>query len=206
VVANTAGSLSSDAPVSQIWIPAAQDYSPRTMLVVRTSGDPRAILDLLRRALRGVGRDVAIVDVQTLRDAVGAILFPIRLTALILGVLGALGFSIALIGVYGVMAYAVGRRTREFGIHRALGATPRQIHVLVLRQGVRMLAVGLASGLVLALAAASLLRHLLYGITPFDPPTFITVPAILFLAGLAAAYFPARRAARVEPVVALRES
>ena len=122
-----------------------------------------------------------------------------------LGSLGVLGLGIALLGVYGVMAYFVSQRTREFGVYRALGASERQIHWLVLRQAFRLLAVGALPGLVMAFILVGYLRGVLYGVQPRDPVTFIGIPLILLASGLAACYFPARRAARINPSAALRD-
>ena len=124
---------------------------------------------------------------------------------LVLGSLGALGLGIAVLGLYGVMAYVVSQRTREFGIRKALGASGPQLYSLVLRQGLRMLIFGVVPGVIVAFIGAAFLRHVLYGIEPHDPLTFVGVPLALVLVGVAASYLPARRAAGVEPNVALRD-
>jgi ABC-type antimicrobial peptide transport system permease subunit len=119
--------------------------------------------------------------------------------------LGALGAAIAALGLYGVMTYVVAQRRREFGILKALGASNANLYTLVLRDGLRMLLIGIAPGLLIAFLAAGSLAHLLYGITAHDAVTFVAVPTVLLCVGLAAAMGPARRAASVDPSVALRE-
>lgn len=204
VAADTASGLTGP-PSLYFYRPAAQAYSPKMSVVVRSIADPAAMLEPLRQTLRGVDPDVAVFDVRTVADTVGLLLTPIRLTALVLGSLGALAFGIAVLGVYGVMAFVVSQRTREFGVHKALGASERQIHAMVLRQGFRMLVRGVLPGLVMALIGAGFLQHILYGVQPRDPLTFVVIPIALMATGLAACYMPARRAARVDPNVALRD-
>lgn len=117
-------------------------------VVVRTAADPSGIVEPLRQALRNVDPDVAIFDASTLAATVGFVLVPIRITAMVLGALGLLGFGIAVLGLYGVIAYVVSQRSREFGIRKALGATGAQLHAIVLRQGLRMLLYDVAPGIV----------------------------------------------------------
>ena len=116
-----------------------------------------------------------------------------------------LGFGIAILGLYGVMAYFVGQRTREFGIRRALGATSERIYAIVIRSSLRMLVLGVMAGLPMAFIAAGLLRRLLYGIAPHDLLTFSVVPLALVAAGVGSSWLAARRAARVTPTEALRD-
>jgi predicted permease len=204
VAADTATSLTGTS-TAYVYRPVAQSYSPKMSVVIRAPGRPATLLEPLRQALRAVDSDVAVFDVRTVADSVGLLLVPIRLTALVLGTLGVLAFGIAVIGVYGVMAFVVSQRTREFGVHKALGASESQIHAMVLRQGFRMLIRGVLPGLVLALIGAGFLQHILYGVQPRDPLTFVVIPLVLLTTGLAACYLPARRAARVDPNVALRD-
>ncbi len=204
VVTDTATGLTRTSAATY-YVPVSQHYSPRMHVVVRGSGPPTAMLEPLGQALRNVDTDVAVFDERTVAEAVGLLLTPIRVAAIILGALGLLGLGIAALGVYGVMAYFVSQRSREFGLHKALGATARDIHRIVLRQGSRMLLWGVLPGLVAAAIGAGFLRALLYGIDAHDPVTFTVVPALLVVVGLAACYFPARRAARVDANVALRQ-
>jgi len=205
VAGNTATNLLGVTGYPFLYVPAEQHYSGRMSIIVRTASDPAAMVEPLRQTLRAVDVDLAVFDARTVADTVGLGLTPIRISALVFGSLGMLGFGIAVLGLYGVMAYVVSQRTREFGIRKALGASAPQVYSVVLRQGLRMLVYGVAPGLVVAFIAAGYLRHLLYGIEPHDPVTFVGVPLALVLVGLAAAYVPARRAAHVDPNIALRD-
>jgi ABC-type antimicrobial peptide transport system permease subunit len=127
-----------------------------------------------------------------------------RMGALLLAVFGALALALASIGVYGVMAYSVGQRTRELGIRVALGATTSEVRGMVLRQGLVLSGVGIAIGIASALLLTNLVSNLLYGVSPMDPVTFTVIPLILLAVAALAIYIPARRASRVDPVVALR--
>ena len=122
----------------------------------------------------------------------------------ILGTLALIAFLLSAVGVYGVMAYSVARRTREMGIRQSLGADRRDVKNLVVGQGLRLAAVGTIAGVVVALGTTRLLAFFLFGVSPFDPMAFTTVPAALLLTGLAASWIPAIRATRVDPVVALK--
>jgi ABC-type antimicrobial peptide transport system permease subunit len=186
-----------------LYVPIAQDYLPQVSVAVRTEGAPEAVVEPLRRAIRSVDPELA-VSGQTVADAIGFLLAPIRAAAWILGGLGSLGLGIALLGVYGMVAYSSSQRMREFGIRKALGATTAGIYIVVLRSSLRMLIVGTVPGMVVAFVAAGFLRNLVYGIDSRDPLTFIAVPAVLILAGVGAAALAARRAARVDPRDALR--
>jgi predicted permease len=206
VVADTATSLRTDrAAQPYCYRSAAQHYNARTSILVRTTGNPAAAIEPFRRALQQTAPDVALLNLMTVEERVGALLLPIRITAVVLGSLSVIGFAIALLGLYGVMSYVVAQRTREFGVHKALGASERQIHGMVVRQGVRMLAFGVVPGLVLAFIGAGFLQYIVYGIQARDPLTFALVPTLLVAVGLIACYVPARRAGRVDPSVALRD-
>jgi putative ABC transport system permease protein len=205
VAANTATDRQGGMGFPFVYVPLEQHYSGRMSIIVRSAADPAAMVEPLRQRLRAVDQDLAVFDTGTVSDRVGLLLAPIRVTAIVLGALGALGFGIAVLGLYGVMAYIVSQRTREFGIRKALGASAPQLYTVVLGQGLRMLIFGVVPGVVVAFIGAGYLRHLLYGIEPHDPATFVAVPVALVLVGLAAAYVPARRGARVDPNIALRD-
>ena len=153
--------------------------------------------------VRGLDPDVA-TEPALLDDAVSLSVFPQRVAALFIGVLGLIGLGLAAMGVYAILAFQVAQRTRELGIRIALGAGAREIAGLVLRRGVLLTAVGCGVGLVAAAALTRALRSFLYGVGPLDPVTFVTVPVVLGAVALVASYLPAGRATRVDPMSALR--
>lgn len=173
-----------------------------------TSADARAdLLRAVRREIRALDDRLPILTLRTLRAHIeaSASLWIVRLGATIFSTFGALALFLAVIGVYGVKAYTVARRTREIGIRKALGATSRATLWLIVREGMILAAVGLAIGLVLAAAVARLLASMLYQVGALDPLAFVGAPAVLAAAALVATWIPARRAARVAPIVALRQ-
>jgi predicted permease len=173
-------------------------------LAVRTKGDPEALAASVRAAVRGLDPAVDLLGTLALRLHVERVFFPQRMASDLLVLLGAVSLGLAGLGVYGVMAHVVAQRTREFGVRAALGATRRDVLWLVLRQSLRLCAVGVAIGLVLSLALTRLVSGFLHGVSPFDPLTYAAVPAFLAGVGLVASGLPARRATRVDPIVALR--
>jgi predicted permease len=173
-------------------------------LAVKTSVDPRSLVHPARAEIAALDPNLAVFNTETMQEHVDKSLLLPRLSALLLGVFGAIGLTLAAIGLYGVMSYSVRRRTREIGIRMALGAEPGKVLRMVLVQGLTVTAVGLAAGLALALALGRFAASLLYGISGTDLVTFLTVPGVLLAAALAAIVFPARRAAHVEPSAALR--
>ena len=190
--------------VPMVFFPFEQVPSGSMRLVARTIGDAEPTAGLIRKALVEGSPEVAVYNVRTLEAHVAEALGGERLTASLLATCGGLAVLLALVGVYGVVSYAVGSRTREIGLRVALGAAPRAIVRLVLGEGVRVLAAGLAVGLVGAALAARLLQSMLFGVNALDARTFGTVIAALAAAAIAAAALPARRALRVDPMVALR--
>jgi predicted permease len=177
---------------------------PRRMLVVRTSGDPAALLGAIRREIHSVDPAIAATDLETMQEYMTLPLFPARTTGLLLGVSGFLALALTSIGLFGVISYIVSQRTREIGLRMALGAQQGDVLQLVVRQGLYLTMIGLAVGLGMAFGAARLLSSLLYGIAPTDPTTFIGVGLLLSAVVVLACYIPARRAMRVDPMVALR--
>jgi predicted permease len=173
-------------------------------LLARTSGDPRALISTVEQLARDIDPTMPLVAVQTLADRVEASTRQERLMALLVTVFATLAVVLAAIGLYGVTAYTVTRRTAEFGIRVALGSSPRGLTRLVLRESLVLVAIGLAVGCVTAAAAVRTISSLLFGLQPFDPATFVTAPLVLVAIATIAAYVPARHAARVDPLVALR--
>ena len=190
--------------VPTVYYPFAQAPQTAMSLVVRTAGHPMQNAAAIRAAIIETSSDAAIHRVRSLEAHVAEALGGERLTAALVSTCGAIALLLALIGVYGVVSYAVGSRTREIGLRVALGAAPRAIVRLVLREGLGVLAAGLVIGLVAAGVAARLLQSMLYGVTPLDLATFGAVVCALALATVLAAALPARRALGLDPMVALR--
>ena len=181
-----------------------QDYSSYMALVVATDGNERAMLEQVRRELDAIDPNVPIFDIKTMSEHLSIMLFPARMGAALLAAFGVLGLLLASIGLYGVVASSVARRTREVGIRMAMGARRGDVLRLVVREGMALTGIGLAIGLGLALAAARLLQGLLYGIGTADPVTYLGVGLLLGTIALLANLVPAQRATEVDPIVALR--
>jgi putative ABC transport system permease protein len=181
----------------------ASDYGELAM-VVKTAGSPSTVSGAVRHALTGLSRNAEIIYFTTLHDHVRLAIADQRATARLTAGLGGLGLVLATIGLYGLMVLLTGRRAREIGVRMALGARPYDVLRMVLGYGAVLALTGVAIGLVAAFALAQLMKSLLFGISPYDPPTFVGVATVLMLSALAACYVPARRAMRVDPMVALR--
>ncbi len=173
-------------------------------VLVRTSGDPRRLAPILRAAVREQDPSAALESVMTMDDRVWTSLAKPRLYAVLLGGFAFFALAIAGVGLFGVLSYTVSLRSREIGVRASLGATPWDIAALVLRQALIVTAGGLAVGLILSAALGRYLSRLLYGVTAWDPVSFVAVPALLSIVALVACIVPARRAARVDPVRVLR--
>jgi putative ABC transport system permease protein len=187
-----------------IYDPAGQSFGRFLTLTVRTAGDPAARVADLRAAIRAIDPSLPIYRIETATQAYATFHAAPRFYAVLLVVFAITGMALAAIGLYGVMAYATAQRMAEFGLRLALGAEPRDVLRLVMRQGLWIAAWGVAIGLAGAAAASGTLARLLVGVTPRDPGTFAAVALALAGVALAACWIPARRALRVDPVVALR--
>jgi len=176
----------------------------RRTLVARTSGDPATLLGSVRREIHSVDPNIAPTDLETMQQYMSLPLFPARTLGLLLGVSGLLALVLTTIGLFGVISYIVSQRTHEIGVRVALGAQRSDILNLVVRHGLFLTVVGLVVGLGMAFGAAQLVSFLLYGVTPTDPTTFIAVATVLCVVTVLACYLPARRAMRVDPMIALR--
>ncbi len=181
-----------------------QEQSPGSELVIHTTGDPMTIAGSVRQAIERVAKGVAIARVTTLARHVDASIVQERLLASLSGFFGALALLLAAIGLYGIMAYSVARRTNEMGIRMALGARPADVLWLVLRETVLLLLVGFAIGLPAALAAGRLISSQLFGVTPDDPVAILAACALMVAVASFAGFLPARKASRVDPMIALR--
>jgi putative ABC transport system permease protein len=195
-----------EPPRPFVYLPASQFYTPRITLVVHTAVDPTSLARGVRDIVSALDRELAVFDVRTMEDHLqnGRALLFVRLGALFAAAFGALTLALAALGVYGVMSYSVTQRTKEIGIRVALGARLSSVLGLVLGEGMRIVVLGLVLGLVAAVAVARLLSGLLYGVRVSDPVVFGGVAIGLGVVALAASYLPARRAAKVDPLVALR--
>jgi len=188
----------------QTYLPYTQNVPGGMAFAVRTARDPAGLVPLLRAAMHEVAGDLPIFNVRTMDELFKATISTERLTVLLLGIFASLALMLAAVGLYGVLSYSIGQRTREIGVRMALGATPRSVVDLVLRHGLRLAGLGLLLGLLAALGLARLLRSILYEVSPFDPVSFAAVVAVLTGIGIMACWLPARRAARIDPMEALR--
>jgi predicted permease len=193
-----------EAPQPFLYLPLLQDYRSNMILVARTAVEPEKMFQPVRAEVAALDPEIPMFDAKTLEEHVGISLFLQRMAATLLSIFGLLALSLAAIGLYGVMAYSVSQRTRELGIRISVGAKRRDIFKLILGQGLALSIVGLVGGLVAALAVTRLTANLLYGISATDPVTFIVIAVLLLCVTLMACFFPARRATRVDPMIALR--
>jgi ABC-type antimicrobial peptide transport system permease subunit len=193
-----------DATREQAYLPYTQSAPRNLNLVVRTDRDPAVLFPALRAAMREVSSDLPIYGLRTMDDMFQSTVSTERLTVLLLGIFSGLALLLAAVGLYGVISYTVGQRTREIGIRLALGATPHSVVDLVVRHGLKLAGLGLLLGLGAALGLVRFLRSTLYEVSPFDPVSFAAVALVLAMIGTFACWLPARRAAKVDPLVALR--
>jgi predicted permease len=195
----------SEAPQSVMYFPIHQVYRSAPVLHVATTGPAEPAIAQVQKAVSSVAPDLALYDVRTLEEHLRMSVAIPRMAAILLGIFGGLALTLAAIGLYGVIAFSVGQRTQEIGVRMALGADRRAILGQVLGQGARLTAVGLLVGLAVAVAATPLMASLLVNVSPTDLPTFGLTAAALVCVALVAVWLPARRAARLNPVDALRE-
>jgi macrolide transport system ATP-binding/permease protein len=193
-----------EEPLPFIYTPLAQEPQSGMTLIVRAAGDPSALVGVVRSEVAAINKDVPLFAVQTMNQRIGDQLATDRVIAVLLSVFGGCALLLAAIGIYGVVGYAVAQRTHEIGIRIALGADQRDILKLIVSQGMVLTVIGAGIGLALALAATQLLKSLLFGISATDPLTFVSVVVVLVGVALLACYLPARRAMKVDPLVALR--
>jgi predicted permease len=193
-----------EAPAEFMYLSHHERFTSQMTIVARTPSDPQGALRAIQRVVRDADPDMPLYDVRTMADHMGIALLPARLGGSMLGLFGLLGLTLAAVGIYGVMAYSVSQRRRELGIRVALGADRDRVVRMVLAEGMRLAIIGTVIGLVGAFAAAQLLKGLLYDIQPIDPIAFTGVPLLLIAVSGLAVYLPARRAARVDPMRALK--
>jgi putative ABC transport system permease protein len=199
-------------PQPTLYLPLAQMSAARgetwqsfgMKLAVLTNAAPTSVVPAITGAIREIDDEVPLLNIRTMDDSVSASLSPERFTMLLLGAFAGLALLLAVVGIYSVMSYSVSRRTNEIGIRVALGASRGDVLLLIVRQAMLLALIGSAIGIAGALGLSRLMASQLYGVRPTDPITFVTVSALLMIVSLAASYFPARRAMRVEPMAALR--
>jgi predicted permease len=187
-----------------VYRPLAQNWASRTNLLVRTTGDAASLAPVIRSAVLGIDPLLPPPIVTTMDAATSVALLPQRVAATVTAIMGMLGLVLAVVGLYGVVAFTVSQRTREIGLRMALGADRQNVLGLILRDGMRLVLVGVGIGMVLALAATRLMASFLFGVSPLDPLVFAVIPLGLAAATLVATYLPARRAAGTDPLTALR--
>jgi macrolide transport system ATP-binding/permease protein len=193
-----------EPPQAIVYFPLKQHYSPAVALYVRTKGEPTKALASVRSAVQSLAPSVPLLNVQTISQVLVQSLAAPRMGAELLGGFGALALVLAAIGTYGVMSYSVSQRSQEIGIRMALGAQPIDVLRLILANGLAMVLAGIVVGLGLSSLLARSMSALLYGIGAFDAPSFLITAALLIGVAMAACYVPARRAMRVDPIIALR--
>src|SRR5688572_29163041 len=173
-------------------------------VLLKTTVDPLTLTSSARQAVRELDPQLAIANIRSMEQLLDYSVAQQRFMTLLLTVFGAVALSLAAIGIYGIMSYAVKRRTREIGIRMALGGSPADVVKLVVGQGMKLTAIGLGVGIIAALSATKLMADMLFGITPRDPVTFGTIAVLLAGVALIASRIPARRAVRTDPTTALR--
>ena len=193
-------------PQPYFYIPIRQIFRPEYGLTfhVRTSGSVNEAIAAVRREAAAIDPAIVLFDAQPMTEYISASLFGAKIAANLLTLLSGIGLLLAAMGLYGVMAYSVAQRTREFGVRVAMGAKPRDILRLILRESGTLTISGMAAGLILAALSARIVANAIYGISPLDPLTYGAVGLVLVAVALAASYVPARRATKVDPIVALR--
>jgi ABC-type antimicrobial peptide transport system permease subunit len=189
----------------QAYFPVAQYNFNYQVLLLRSSGDPVSLTSSVRKLVASVDPDLPITRIETLDDVIAKLYASERISTLVVGLFSAAALFLSAVGLYGVLAYAVGQRTREIGIRIAVGAQSTNILQLVIRRGLKLAGIGLLIGVVAALALSRLMGSLLYGVSANDPLSLIIAILVLGLAALLACLLPALRASRIDPITALRE-
>jgi putative ABC transport system permease protein len=188
----------------EVYRPFAQSPNRRMRLVARSSGDMTALTAAIRGAVRSIDPNQPVYEIMTMEERLAGAFAPRRLNLILLGVFAALAMVLSAVGIYGVMSYVVSQRTHEIGVRMALGAQRADILNLIIKQGIGLVAIGVAAGAIAALALTRTLRSLLYGISPQDPVTFVIIPLLLLAVAFVACWFPARKATQADPINALR--
>ena len=204
IVRNAAVFQVGEDPQAVIYLPLAQNFTPAATIQVRTTSAPANSIEAVRKQIQALEPNLPLTNITTIEQQLDQALFAPRMGAALLGLFGLLALVLAGIGIYGVMAYSVTQRTQEIGMRMALGAAGREIIGMVLKQGMILASVGLTIGIMASVALSRFVARLLFGIAATDPAVFGTVSLILVAIAFFACYLPARRATRIDPLVALR--
>ena len=194
-----------EAPQLCVYLPLRQNFSSWMVLYLRTAADPKTVLTSVQSELRGIDPQVPIEDIRTVGKVIDQALWGAKIGVGLLSLFGFLALGLASIGLYGMMAYSVSRRRREIGVRMALGAEQTRVQTLILLQGMRLVAIGVGIGVVLAILAGRALSALLFDVSPVDPLSLGAASLVLVLVAALACYLPARRASQVDPLIALRD-
>ncbi|HEV2194882.1 MAG TPA: ABC transporter permease [Candidatus Acidoferrum sp.] len=191
-------------PGPMLYVPYAQAPLYGGEVVVKSTLNTSAVVSAIRAVTHDIDKNLPVTDIVELPDVLNASVAQPRFRTLLLGLFSAIALLLAAVGIFGVISYSVGRRTHELGIRMALGAQPGAVLTMILRETLALTLIGIAVGVPCAIAAARLITHLLFNVTPYDPITLAVVPLVLVAVGALASYIPARRAMKVDPIVALR--
>ena len=195
-----------EAPRPLVHFARGQGYNPSATLLARTSGDDGQLVRAMRSELTALEPELVLLENQTMTSSMATTLFPAQVSAMVVGIAGGIALLLAAVGLYGLIAYSVSRRTKEIGLRMALGASPSGVLALVIRQGLGRVLIGVGVGAVIAAGLTRLMQNALYGVGAVDPASYAGAAVLLLLVALAANVVPARRAARVDPMIALRDT
>jgi putative ABC transport system permease protein len=193
------------AVAPEAFLPSAQDVNGDMALAVRGDGDPAALASAVRDAVRAVDPSVTVWEMRTLDDMLQEHVAPRRLAMLLVQGFALVALALALIGIYGVLSYTVSQRVPEIGVRMALGASPAEILRMTIGDGLRLAVPGIALGVIAAFAATRLASAVLFNVSPADPASYAVLTAAVLAVAFAACYLPARRAARIDPLSAIRD-
>ena len=193
-----------ESMLQHVYFPLSQRPNATMNVLLRTAGDPLALSGRVRQAVSEIDRNLPIYNVNTIQKTIDDNTWGWRIFGTLFSVFGVAALFLATVGLYGVMAFSVSRRTQEIGVRMAVGAGAADVLRMVLRQGAWQVGLGIVVGLGVAVALSNAMRLLFFQVSPFDSLTFVAVGVLLLVTGLAAAFVPARRAARVDPMAALR--
>lgn len=192
-------------PVEEMYLPHLQSADPKYMtLVVKSSSDPAQLIAAAQSEVWAIDKDLPVSQIMSMEQVISDSIAPQRFNMLLLGIFAGLAMTLAAIGIYGVMSYSVTQRLHEIGIRMALGASRRDVLWMIVKQGMTLTGIGVSMGLAGALLLTRLMSSLLYGVSATDPLTFFVIPLVLAAVALGACFVPARRATRVDPIIALR--